>query len=131
MYLDFENLYCNKQQVLASAASENIIDHEVVEIGPGEPIEVIVQVTEDFDAGPLTVALETSEDEAFTTPVVLQTTADIDQADLTAGYQFSLSTVPIHMLRYSRLNITVGGAPTTGAIMAGLAIDRQYGFCQP
>ena len=130
MYMDFENLYSNKQQVLATGASDNIIDHEIVEIGPGEPIEVIVQVTEDFDAGSMTVELQTAEDEAFTTPVTLQTTADMDSADMVAGYQFALSTVPVHMLRYSRLVYTVTGAPTTGAVMSGLNVDRQFGFCQ-
>ena len=51
--------------------------------------------------------------------------AAIAAATLVAGYRFSLSTVPEHMQRYSRIYYTVTGTPTTGTIQASLDLDRQ------
>lgn len=124
-YIDKQNEYSDAQAITASAASTNVIDHTVTGIGPGTPIEVVVQVVEDFDAGTVVAALQTATDAAFTTPVTLVQTAAIAAATLVAGYQFALSTLPQHMLQFSRIYFTVTGTPTTGAVDAHLALDRQ------
>lgn len=136
-YFDAENLYCGDpltkegQQMLASGVSDNVIDHQCNNIGPGEPIMLCIQVKEDFDAGSLTVALETAAGEGFLTAVTLVTTGDIDAADLVAGYKFPPIAVPRHTLRYTRLNFTVTGTPTTGAIWAGLQKDTEDWYAHP
>ena len=122
MILDYENTYSDDQAITATAVSTNVIDHTVADIGPGEPVQIVVQVTEAFDAGTLQVVLQTDSDEAFGTAVDLQTTAAI--ATPAVGYQFALSILPENMNIYSRLNYVVTGTPTTGTVVAGLALDR-------
>jgi hypothetical protein len=73
----------------------------------------------------LQVTLQTDDDEAFGSAVNLVSSAAVPAATLIAGYQFALSTLPRHLQRYSRLNYTVTGAPTAGAVTAGLALDRK------
>lgn len=126
MYLDKQNLYSEDQALTATAVSTNVIDHTVTELGPGEPVEVIAQVTEAFTGGTsVAVTLQTDSDEAFGTAVDVVSTAAIAVASLVAGYQFRLSTLPVGLLRYTRLNYTVVGTPTAGAVTSGLALDRQ------
>lgn len=126
MYLDKQNLYSEDQAITATAVSTNVIDHSVSEIGPGEPVEILAQVTEDFAGGTsVAVSLQTDDDEAFGTVETLVTTDAVPVASLTAGYQFRLSTLPVGVKTYSRLNYTVVGTPTAGAVTAGLALDRM------
>ena len=136
-YFDAENLYSGDpdtkegQQVLATGVSDNVIDHGCDNIGPGEPIYVAIQVKEDFDAGSLSVAVETSEEDQFLSPVTLLTTGDVDSADLIAGYKFPLMVMPRHTLQFTRLVYTVTGAPTTGAVWAGLQKDTEDWYAHP
>lgn len=125
MYLDKENLYSEDQTLTATTVSTNVIDHTITEIGPGEQVEVVVQVTEDFDAGTVQATLQTDSDEAFGSAVDLVSSAAVAAADLVAGYQFALSTLPQHIQEHTRLNYTVTGAPTTGRVTAGLALNRM------
>ena len=125
MILDHQNMYCDDQAITATAVSTNIIDHTVNEFGVGTPVEVVVQVTADFDAGTVAATLQTASDEAFTTPIDLVSSAAIDYTVLSAGYQFALTTLPQHMLQFSRLNFTVTGTPTAGTVSGGLALDRM------
>jgi hypothetical protein len=136
MILDKQNTYTgdaadplvHTQQILASGASEHVIDHTVNDIGPGEPVALVVQVTEDFDDGSMTVILETAANEAFVGATAIATSYDI--TDLTAGAKFALFALPSGLLRYSRVNFTITGAPTTGRVYAGLVKDVQYGFAR-
>jgi len=123
MFIDAENLYSDDQAITATAVSTNVIDHTVAGLGPGEPVEILVQVTEAFDAGTLQVVLQTDSDEAFGTAVNLVTTNAVTTAAV--GYQFALSTLPQHIDVYTRLNFVVTGTPTTGTVKAGLIKDRQ------
>ncbi len=125
MYLDKQNLYSEDQALTATAASTNVIDHTVAETGPGEAVEIIAQVTEDFAGGTsVAVTLQTDSDEAFGTAQDVVSTAAVAVASLTAGYQFRLSTLPVGLAQYTRLNYTVVGTPTAGTVTAGLALDR-------
>lgn len=125
MYLDKENLYSEAQAITATAVSTNVIDHTIAKIGPGTPIRLVASVVEAFDAGTVAISLQTATDAAFTTPVVLTTTAAMAAATMVAGYKFSLSPLPEGMLQFSRLNYTVTGTPTTGQVTAGLVIDEE------
>lgn len=132
MLFDKENLFSEDQAITATARSTNVIDLGTAETGPGEPIEVLCQVTEDFDSaaddGTLVVALMTDSDAVIGTGgVVLHQTAAIAEAVLVAGYEFRFSAIPNGALRYIDLNFTVAGSGdfTAGKILAGLLFDKQ------
>jgi hypothetical protein len=131
MILDKQNLFSDDQAITATASSTDVIDLGDPSIGKGDikEVEILVQVTADFDSaaddGTLVVALRTGATASPTT--VLVQTAAIAEADLVAGYQFSLATVPVNTLQYIDLNFTVAGSGdfTAGTITAGLVLDRQ------
>ena len=132
--LDKQALFSDDQAITATARSTNVIDLGAFSPAKGDvkDIEVIVQVTTAFDSsaddGTLVVALMTDSDAAIGSGgVVLHQTAAIAEADLVAGYQFSLGTIPVNALRYIDLNFTVAGSGsfTAGNIVAGLGLDRQ------
>jgi hypothetical protein len=91
------------------------------DVGSGEPVTVLVQVTEAFDAlTSLTVTIQTSTTEAFSVPVSL-TAATLPLASLTVGEKFPIIALPGGILRYLRLAYTVSGRnPTVGKIVAGI-----------
>jgi hypothetical protein len=124
--LDRANLFSNDQAITATAASTDVIDlgSSPRDVGSGEPVTVLVQVTETFNnLTSLTATLQTSSTEAFSVPVQL-TAATVALADLTVGRKFSIGAVPRGVLRYIRLAYTVtGSAPSTGKITAGLGAD--------
>jgi hypothetical protein len=120
--------YCDQQAIVASAISENIIDHGPGDVGQGAPLQLVVWVTEDFtDLTDLTVQLETHTAADFGSErTVLQLTDGVPLADLVEGYEFRFSSLPVGMLRYSILRFIVNGTnPTAGKISGRLALDRQ------
>lgn len=137
MYIDKLNTYTgdsadptlHDQQLTVSGVSEHIIDHTINDIGPGESVCLVVQITEDSDATGLTVALETSANENFLVSEAIVTSYEI--TELTAGSQFALFALPAKLKQYSRVNFTLTGTPTAGRVWAGLVKDVQYGLPRP
>jgi hypothetical protein len=126
--LDRQILFSNEQAITASAASTDVIDLGANrDIGAGEPLYVLVQVMQAFDAlTSLTIALQTSATENFVSPVQL-TARTVALASLTAGATFSVGPVPGGTLRYVRLYYTVtGSSPTVGKITAGIGVDGVH-----
>jgi hypothetical protein len=128
MILDEQTLFSDQQAITASAASSNVIDLGVAkDLGPGVPIPILIQVTEDFNnLTNLAVALEVDDADTFGSPKIVQTTTVL-LADLVAGKQIPPMYVPQDVdERYARLNYTVTGtAPTTGKVTAGLSMGNQ------
>jgi hypothetical protein len=104
-YLDRQILFSNEQAITASAASADVIDlGSSRDIGAGEPVMVLVQVTQSFDA-----------------------LTSLPLASLTAGARFTAGPVPGGVLRYLRLYYTVTGSnPTTGKITAGCGVEGVH-----
>jgi len=134
MYLDKQTLFSDDQAITATATSTNVIDLGAIGIAKGDvkEIDVWVQVTKAFGSGDtdgtLVVSLRTDSDAVIGTGgVVLHQTAAIVEADLVAGYQFSLGTIPVNAEEFLDLNFTVAGSGdfTAGNITAGLVLDRQ------
>lgn len=132
MILDKENLFSEDQAVTVTAASSNVIDLQGAnggDMSPGEPLEILAQVTAAFTAGgsaTLTVALQSDDAEGFGTVVTHLTTPAIAVADLVEGYRLPFSMIPEGLGRYVRLNYTVATGPmTAGTIMAGIVPDKQ------
>lgn len=132
MLLDKQNQFSDAQEVLATAASTNIVEIStgvLKEISFGQPIPLLVQVVEDF-AGATSVkaAVQTSETKDFASPVTLIETSAIPVANLKAGYKFPINFVPKGNKGYMRMNYTVVGTGTAGKITAGIitAHDNSY-----
>lgn len=133
MILDNQTLFSDQQAVTATAASTNVIDLGPIntgirrDIGPGKPIPVLIQVTEDFDAAgaaTLAVALQVDDNSSFSSPKTVASLAPIALADLVAGYQVPLDYIPRGTdERYLRLNYTVATGPmTAGKVHAGIVL---------
>lgn len=132
MLLDKQNQFSDAQEVLASAASTNIVEilkGALKEISFGQPIPLLAQVVEDF-AGctSVKVAVQTSESVDFSSPTTLIETSAINVADLKAGYKFPINFVPKGNKGYMRMYYTVVGTGTAGKITAGIihAHDNSY-----
>ncbi len=129
MILDEQSLFSDNQAITATCNSENILDLGNREVSFGTPVEVFIQITEDFDKlTSLTIKVQSSADEAFSSAVSL-----IEQtillADLKAGAVSTIKFLPKGNLGYMRLNYTVTGtAPTQGAILAGIVDGNQESF---
>ncbi len=129
MILDEQGLFSNNQAITANSASQNILDLGKREVSFGTPVELFIQVTETFDKlTALDIAIQTSADEAFTTPVKLAE-HKVALADLTKGSVIPLKFLPKGNLGFVRLYYTVTGtAPSTGKIIAGIADGVQESF---
>ena len=129
MILDEQNLFSDEQAITATAASTNVLDLGKREIAFGTPVEIFIQVTQDFNnLTSLKIAVQTSATENFSTAVDL-----VDQtilaANLTKGTVSSIKFLPKGNLGYMRLYYTVTGtAPTTGKILAGVTDGAEESF---
>ena len=138
MILSAQQLFSDNQAVVATALSTNVIDTGVRgtafgakaaftgDTGKGNPIPVLIQVTETFNTlTSLTVALETG-DVAGTLGNVLNTQS-ILLADLVAGKQTFMQFLPNGVVgRYLGVRYTVvGDDPTVGAVTAGISMGNQ------
>lgn len=127
MLLDAKLLMSNQQAITANAASTDVIDRgDTKDVGRAGDIPLLVQVTETFNnLTSLAIAIQTDSDSGFGTAVTLATVT-VALADLKAGYQLPIITLPKGVKRYLRLNYTVTGtAPTTGKVTAGIAAGVQ------
>ena len=139
MILDKENLFSDKQQLLASAASINIIDLGATgtvigsgtplrrDLGHGVKIPLLVQVTEDFaGATALTIELQSSDSSGFSSNVKTLMSQTLPVAQLKAGSRWALGVFPYGATgRYLRINYTVDGTGTAGAITAGVTAGND------
>ncbi len=134
------------QAITATAVSTNIVDlgalttiptspstsTAVRDLGKGELIRLLCQVTVDFATlTSLTVAIQGSVDEAFTSPLTIVASQAIPVASLVAGYKFAgLDFVPRNFIyRYIRLNFTVAGSnATAGRVFATAAEAVQDSY---
>lgn len=136
MILDKENLFSDNQAITADAASTNIIDLGAPgtpvggaaaltrDIGKGKPIDLLIQVTEDFDnLTSLDIEVQVDTVENFASPTVVMQ-HNVALADLVAGYVCPLQVVPPGTnQRYMRLYYDVNGTnPTAGKITAGVVL---------
>lgn len=128
MILDNENLFSKQQAITGTANSTNVIDLGAANqnIGVGYPLGLLAQVVEDFDnLTDLTIQVQTSTDEAFSSPITLMEVT-VALADLVAGYRTPFLHVPRGVKRYMRLRYVVDGTnPSEGKVMAGLLFDQQ------
>lgn len=124
MYVDSQNKFAEGQALTATAVSTNVIDLSVDRnIGKGEPMAAMVTIAVDADTvdGDETYqfVLQTSADEAFTTPFDIVTSQAFDGTTLTEGHIVVLA-MGHNNLQYLRLNSVLGGTTPSVTINAFL-----------
>lgn len=127
MLLDAKLTLSLAQAIVATAASTDVIDfgHDK-DAGKAGDVPLAVQVVEGFNnLTSLAIAIQTDDNSAFGSPKTLATVT-VSAADLVAGYQLPIITLPQGCQRYLRLNYTVTGtAPTTGKVTAAIVAGVQ------
>ena len=129
MILDEQGLFSNKQAVKESCVSENILDMGKREVSFGTPVELFIQIAEEFNnLTSLTIKVQTAKDEEFDDSIdLIEHTMTLDE--LKQGAVSSIKFLPKGNLGYMRLSYVVTGtAPTQGSILAGVADGVQQSF---
>jgi hypothetical protein len=139
MWLDAENLVSNDQAFdgadqNGADLSTSVIDiaGAAFDVGIGSPIKFLVQVTETHvgAAASVVATIQTSVDEAFTSPITVQA---VSLTSLTAGAAGSVAQIYLPALglkRYLRISYQYNAAVTSGKLTAGVVKDFQQGFGQ-
>lgn len=140
MIFNAEELFSDDQAITATAASTNVLDLGATgtvygaaaaitrDIGPGEPIPLLIQVTETFATlTSLDVQIELDSTTTFTPDSTIDVQLAVPAATLVAGYKMPYIYVPNDVnLRYMRLKYTVNGSnATAGKITAGIVAGVQ------
>ena len=116
--------YSFDQAITASGetVSTDVVDMQTAGDAIGEERYVHI-LTKEAVAGTGTTVqftLETSIDEAFSSPIVLWQSAAIAKAVLVANYKYPAFRLPMGMKQYSRLTYTTDGTLTAGEFDAWL-----------
>ena len=137
MILSAEQLFSDDQAITATADSTNVVDLGAAgtpydaaaalnqDVGKGNKIPILIQVTEDFDnLTSLTISIAKGATTALGTNIISKV---VLLADLVEGYQFPIEVLPNECdERYLGIEYTVTGtAPTTGKITAGISMGNQ------
>lgn len=142
MIFDVQGLFSNKQAIdgtVGTTVSTNVIDTGATDVpigaaaawaydlGKGPAIPLRVQMTTAAAGGTsLQVIVQTSVDEAFSSPIVVLSSAAIAVASLVAGYVFVLDQIPRGVTaRYIRLAYTRVGTLTAGNVTAGVVASND------
>jgi len=137
MIFSAQQIFSDDQAITASADSSNVIDLGVAgtpyggaaalnrDIGKGNKIPLLVQVTETFDnLTTLEIRVSTGATESLGTTVISEVVA---LADLVVGKQMVLDCLPNQITeRYLGIEyVVVGTAPSVGAVTAGISMGNQ------
>lgn len=130
MMYDKLNTFGTDQAVTTTAASTDIVDLGAArDMGNGEPLELVVLVTETVTAAgaaTVTFTLETDDNAGFSSTFVLASSGAVAKPALTAGTEVLRVKVPLDAERFLRTNYTVATGPlTAGKFTAFLAHERQ------
>ena len=131
MILDYQNLFSNDQALTTTAASTNVIDlgaddAYIQDANEKGDVKLWAQVTTALAGGTSVQAvLQEDDDVAFGTAVTLVQSAAIAAASLVAGYQFPIEMPSRISKRYLRINYVIVGTFTSGAVSAGLVLEKQ------
>lgn len=136
MILDRENSFSNGQALSgagATASTDSIDFGAVRQIGVGEQLYIVlnVPVAAGGTTPTLTVALQTDDNSAFSSPTAVFTSPTYAAAALGAGAQFVYPLPVTGMERHARLNYTLGGTSPTITVDAHLVTRAQLATMYP
>ena len=120
MYIDSQLKFSDAQALTATAVSTNIVDLSVdrkIGIGEEMAVAVFIGVAADYTTGDETYQfqIQTSVDEAFTSPVTVISSASIEGDQLGAGATVVLPLGHAN-LQYLRINNVLAGTTPTVTI---------------
>lgn len=125
MLLDAQNLFSDKQEITVGTT----VSANVIKFGKGEVsfLPFMAQVVENFsNIKSLTLKIETSDDENFSTPVTLAE-SNLPVEELKEGNVFPISRFPKGNKGYMRLIYTTDAdenvLETSGKITAGATLS--------
>lgn len=129
MYLDAQNLFSDAQAITAAAASTNLVDLGAIrDLGSGENLYIVlvvdVALTDSGSDSTVTVALQTDDNESFTSATSSQTLFTV-AAVAAAGTKYVARIQPdAANERYIRLYYTPNnGNLSTGSVTAFITYD--------
>lgn len=130
MLLDQQLVMSDSQVLTATANSTNIIDAVASRnIGSGEPVKVIAQVSAVSGTSPtLVMNFVGADDVGFSTNkiTIATNTPTLVSAQAAALVRFG---IPSHTAkRFYRMEYTVGGTTPSVTVIAGIAFDEQTTF---
>jgi len=153
MLLDKENMFSIDQSLAVASGTTTLCDHSIDvgapgtipagfqsrgtaprDVGKGRPVQVLVEVTEEFDSAgddtTLEVDLVTADNEGLTTnKVIIAKTPAIAQAALVKGYKFMVpGIIPPGTGADQFIGVqyvTGTSTATAGKVNAGLVFDMQ------
>ncbi len=137
MLFDTENMFSDDQAITTSAVSTNLIDLGVAgtpvngnqlvrDVGPGTPIEILIQnvVAAGGTTPTIQVDLEMDTDSGFGGATVIASSATLSAAGV--GDRLSIVYVPDGATeQFLRLSYTTGGTSPTHTVTAGVTFGRQ------
>ena len=140
MIFSANQLFSNDQAITASADSTNVIDLGAAgtpfgaaaalnrDVGKGNPIPLLVQVTEAMTAaGAATLVVNISTGATSALGTTIASVGPIAKADLVAGYQIPIQVLPNDITeRYLGIEYVVATGPmTAGTVTAGITMGNQ------
>lgn len=132
MRLDGQNIFSDAQAITSTAASTYVVqlsNGQLKEVAFGHVIPLLIQVVQDFATlTSLTVAVQTDDNESFSSPTTLLSST-LALSALKTGKRFPIIAVPAGNEKYMRMYYTVTGSnATAGKITAVVvdAIDNSY-----
>ena len=138
MILDLESMFSDDQALTIDAVSTNVIDLGAPgtpplsavalsrDIGPGTPIDILIQLTVDSGgtSPTLQVNLEKDTVEGFGSAEVVASSPIL--VDGVAGDRLAIQWIPDGAdQRYLRLNYDIEGTTPTYTVTAGIVLGRQ------
>lgn len=116
MILDSNLIFC-EGLALSTAGASDVLDLTEGGDALGNELLIVCQCTEAAAGGTsFSVAVETSEDSAFSSAKTLFSSGDILTADAAAGAKLFAVCVPRGAERYLRANVTADGTFTAGKL---------------
>lgn len=124
MMIDALLVMSDAQAVTATAASTSFIDT----LAAGEAyqhlwVEFLINTTFTPNSATIQFALETDDNDSFSSPTQLFITGAIADTALVAGYRVARVRIPIGAERYLRAKYTVSGTAVAGKIDCRLVKD--------
>ena len=131
--MDSKNTLSDNQTLIfavGAAPSTNTLNLSVLRnIGIGEPVPVLAQITDDFlsaGAATLQLIIETDDNVGFASAETLYDSGAIGKAALVAGYKFLINSFPRTNQKWVRARLVIGTADgTAGTILITIGAQDQ------
>ncbi len=115
---DRENMFSFKQEVTATAVSDDVVFVGKGDAGAGTPKMVEITTPAVTGGGSLVAELQHADDDAGTFETALA--VNVSAAELAMGGAVKVFSLPVGLKDYLRLNYTVTGTVTGLVVSAGI-----------